>query len=51
MWGGAQWHVIMCKLKGWMELIRCVNGCITSLGTEPANVMKCNQCACVTEVK
>ena len=17
MWGGAQWHVIMCKLKGW----------------------------------
>ena len=25
-----------------VELIRCVNGYITRLGTEPANVMKCN---------
>ena len=29
-----------------VELIRCVNGCITSLGTGPAYAMKC---ACVTE--
>ena len=39
MWGGAQWHVIMCKLKG-VELIRCINGCITSLGTGPAYARK-----------
>ena len=46
MWGGAQWHVIMCKLKGGAN--RCVNA---SLGTGPAYAMKCNQCACATEVK
>ena len=29
-----------------------VNGCVTSLGTGPANgTMKCNKCACVTVVK
>ena len=28
-----------------------VNGCVTSLGTGPAYVMKCNKCACVTVVK
>ena len=39
MWGGAQWHVIMCKIEG-VELIRCVNGCVTSLGTGPACAMK-----------
>ena len=31
-----------------VELIRCVNGCVTSLGTGPAYAMKC---ACITEVK
>ena len=40
MWGGAQWHVIMCKVEG-VELIRCVNGCVTSLGTGPA--MQCSK--------
>ena len=25
-----------------VELIRCVNGCITSLGTGPVYAMKCN---------
>ena len=25
-----------------VELIRCVSGCVTSLGTGPAYVMKCN---------
>ena len=25
-----------------VELIRCVNGCVTSLGTGPAYAMKCN---------
>ena len=34
-----------------VELIWCVNGCVTSLGTGPAYAMKCNKCACVTEVK
>ena len=24
-----------------VELIRCVNGCVTSLGTGPAYAMKC----------
>ena len=39
MSGVAQWHVIMCKLKG-VELMRCGNGCLTSLGTELACVFK-----------
>ena len=30
MWGGAQWHVM--QVEG-VELIRCVNGCVISLGT------------------
>ena len=34
-----------------VELIWSVNGCVTSLGTGPAYVMKCNKCACVTVVK
>lgn len=34
-----------------VELIRCVNVCVTSLGTGPAYVMKCNKCACVIVVK
>ena len=38
MWGWTQWHVIMCMLKG-VELIWCINGCVTSLG---AYAMKCN---------
>ena len=25
-----------------VELMRCVNGCVTSLGTGPAFAMKCN---------
>ena len=25
-----------------VELIRCVNGCVTSLGAGPAYAMKCN---------
>ena len=25
-----------------VELIQCVNGCVTSLGTGPAYAMKCN---------
>ena len=25
-----------------VELMRCVNGCVTSLGTGPAYAMKCN---------
>ena len=31
-----------------VELIRCINGCVTSLGMGPEYAMKC---ACVTEVK
>ena len=25
-----------------VELIRCINGCVTSLGTGPVYAMKCN---------
>ena len=47
MWGGAQWHVIMCTLKGGANTVRQWLR-HNSPGTGPAYVNE--KCACVTEV-